>query len=762
MRLRLFVVCILILSLVAPSISGQNAPTGTVTGEVRDASTQSPLIGANVMLKGTDMGAATDERGQFKISGVQVGSYTLVARYIGYQTTKIPDVIVKSSRQVLVPVEIRVSPLRSEEVTFTAGYFVKELNDPASVTSFSNEAIRRAPGSAGDVSRILMSLPSIAKVNDQSNRLIVRGGNPMENAFFIDNIEVPNINHFPDMASSGGPIGMVNTDFIEDVSFYSGGFPVAYGDVLSSVMDIDFRKGNTKEFYGQLDFNFGGFGGTFEGPSPVGDGAWMLSARRSYLDFVVQALDVGSTVAPVYGDIQGKVKYDLSPNHRVSIIGLYGDDHNSPDRQTGIENKMIYYGNQDIYQGTTGLNWRALWSEHGYSNTSLAFTSEQFHEDWFETNTGGRMSRNHSLEQMLKLRNSNHLRVHQSLQLNFGLEAKHLCTDYDNYYAGMTGTFGDSLPDVYLQDEIRANKVRVFGEGTVNLTHRFAITAGVSAMCFTYTDKWSGSPRLSMSYIITDRTTLTGSIGLYHQQSPLLLLVQNPDYQSLRPLRAIHYIAGIKHTLAEDTRLTFEVYRKDYSDFPMDQARPCIFVIDTDRFANFSSLVSLGVANSRGMEIILQKKLAKRVYGLASLSYFRSKYRGLDNQWRNRNYDNRLIASLDGGYKPNKYWDFSMRWLYAGGPPYTPIDMEASREVHRAVYQEDHVNEARYPDYHSMNIRADRRFYFRQTNLTVYLSVWNVYDRKNIASYFWNDAEGKIDVIYQWRVLPIIGAEFEF
>ncbi|MBD3287279.1 hypothetical protein GF337_00610 [candidate division KSB1 bacterium] len=166
-------------------------------------------------------------------------------------------------------------------------------------------------------------------------------------------------------------------------------------------------------------------------------------------------------------------------------------------------------------------------------------------------------------------------------------------------------------------------------------------------------------------------------------------------------------------------------------------------------FSNHDKLTDTGVARFRGVEIMIRKKLARDSYGLASTAYFRSQYKSEDGVCRNRSFDNRMLFSLEGGYKPNYRWEFSMRWIYAGGAPYTPFDNEASKMHHRTVFDEAQINEARYSDYHSMNIRFDRRFHFSGSNLIFYLSVWNVYDRKNIAGYFWNDAERKQDQIYQ-------------
>lgn len=245
------------------------------------------------------------------------------------------------------------------------------------------------------------------------------------------------------------------------------------------------------------------------------------------------------------------------------------------------------------------------------------------------------------------------------------------------------------------------------------------------------------------------------------------MLSQNEKNRDLKRPRAIHYILGVDYLLTEDTKFTLELYQKDYKNFPLDPNQPGLFLIDElfyrdGFFLNHAALNNNGKAFSRGVELMLQKKLARNFYGLASAAYFRTKYQAGDNVWRNRVFDNRLILSAEGGYKPTNKWEFSLRWIYAGGAPHTPFDIAASQALHRAVLDVNRINEARYPDYHSLNVRFDRRFYFRGTNLVSYISVWNAYNRKNIATYFWNENEQKQDVIYQWTLLPIFGLEFEF
>ena len=750
-----------------PLLGQKSSPSGIIKGKLVDADTKAPLIGANVVLLNSTLGAASDMDGIFIIPDVPVGSYTLQFIYIGYTTFTRTDVIVRPQRITYLEAELQISAVEAQEVVVTGSYFEKKDENPLSITNFAREEIRRSPGSAGDVSRIMMVLPSIAKVNDQSNSLIVRGGSPVENAFYIDNIEVPNINHFPTQGASGGPIGLINVDFIENVNFSTGGFPATYGDKLSSIMEISFREGNRDEYDGQLDLNFAGFGGIIEGPLFNQNSSFMLSARRSYLDLLINAADIGTSVAPRYGDIQGKMVYDLHPKHRLTLLGIFGDDHNNPNKEAALENDMIVYGNQDIYENTTGVNWRALWNRSGYSNTSLAYTSSKFREDYYETNTDIHLIRNRSLEQSYKFRNVNHFRLSKTHSLEFGIEAKHLISSYRNFYADYTDALGDTVPAFQFNDRLTASKYGAFVNFMAKPFMKLTTTIGVRADYFSYNKNNHLSPRFAFAYQFTERTSLNGSAGLFYQNLPLILLSQNTENRKLKDPSATHYVLGIEHLLTENTRLTFEVYRKEYQNFPIDPTQPALFLIDElfyryGFFFNHGSLTDNGRATAQGMEITLQKKLAKDIYGLASVSYFRTRYQGGDGIWRDRVFDNQLILSLEGGYKPNRKWEFSLRWIYAGGPPYTPFDISASEKLNRAVLDGTRINESRYPAYHSLNVRTDRRFSFSKTNLVVYFSVWNAYDRKNIATYFWNENENKEDVVYQWSLLPIFGLEFEF
>ncbi|MEW5992923.1 MAG: TonB-dependent receptor, partial [Candidatus Zixiibacteriota bacterium] len=669
-----------------------------------------------------------------------------------------------SGRKTHIEVELQRATIEIEGTVVTAGYYSQKTDKSNSTTDFSAEEVRRSPGSAGDVSRIISILPSIAKVNDQVNSLIVRGGTPTENAFYLDNIEIPNINHYPIPGSSGGPISLINVDFIQDVSFSAGGFSALYGDRLSSVVELKFREGNREELDAQLDLNFAGIGITAEGPLVRDRGSWMFSVRRSYLDLLTDA--IGTGVAPRYSDYQGKLVYDLSPKHRLSVLGVAGVDLIEFEKEQSIEDGNSFYGKWDGYEYAAGVNWRFLWSSRGYSNTALSVLGTGYRGDFYETKSDKRLTEEFFLERLLQIRNVNTFQFSDIDYVEFGVEAKLALSDYDYVFDEYTNVLGDTVPRLIVDKEVKTPKVGAFAGYTWRPAPRLSATWGVRFDYAEYNEQSHVSPRLSLSYRLSERTTLNAATGVFYQNLPLSLLAQRDRNRDLKDPLAYHYVLGVSHLLTESTKLTVEGYYKRYDNFPMDPMQPQLFVADElvyrGFFGNYENLVDEGEAEAYGVELTLQKKLVQGIYGLLSASYFRARYKDLNGMWRNRVIDNQAVFGVEGGYKPNNKWELSVRWIYAGGPPYTPLDLDASRAINRSVYDRMRVNESRYPDYHSLNLRVDRRFHYRRSSVIAYLSVWNVYNRKNVSTYYWNEIEGKEDVIHQWSLLPVGGVEFEF
>ncbi len=753
--------------IVITTINGfsQEPKLGTIKGRAFDVKTESPIPGVSVFVVGTKLGANTDIEGNFTINNVPIGSYNVKFSCIGYDPLTRTDVIVKPKRIVFLRAELNESPVTVDKVVVTGGFFQIEEKQPTSSVNYTGEEIRRAAGSAGDVSRIINGLPSISKINDSDNSLIVRGGSPAENSFYIDNIEIRNINHYPVQGSSGGPIGLLNVDFIDDVNFHAGGFSSSYGDKLSSVMELSFREGNRDEFDGQLDMNFAGFGLAAEGPVNGGKGSWLFSVRRSFLDLLIDAIgEVGSV--PKYSDYQGKFVYDLSPNHKITVLEILGVDYINFELEKSIEDLVNFYGQSDIVENITGINWRYLWGKNGFSNTSVSHNFADYKSMFFSTRDSSRLMDNKSLEQEFKIRNINFYRFNSSNEAEFGFDIKKIAMDYDYVFDEYKDPFGNTTPALMVDDKISAQKYGAFLSYSWMPIPKLTLTPGARFDYFSFNENKHFSPRFSVSYQLTDNTSINGATGVFRQNLPLFLLSQNPESKNLKDLEATHFIVGVDHLLAENTRLTLEVYDKEYSKFPMDPTQPELFLIDeiisSGLFFGHQQLTGSGKAYARGVELLIQKKLKQKLYGLISGSYSRSRYEDFNGVWRDRSFDNRVMFTIEGGYKPNNKWEYGVRFLFAAGAPYTPFDADSSRSQYKGILDDSKVMGERKPAYHSLNLRVDRRFNFKGSNLIVFLSVWNIYDRENVAGYIWNELKNEQEVFQSWGLLPVFGLEYEF
>lgn len=762
---KLFVMAALLVAVVRSSPGQEPGPTGTIIGIITDSESRQPLPGANVTLKGTRLGTTSDTEGRYEITSVPVGTYTIVFSCLGYEKLSKTDVIVNSNRTSSVKGDLKPSLVGMDSVVVTAGYFSRIDAQPVSAVTFSSEEIRRQAGSAGDISRVLFGLPSLARINDSRNSLIVRGGSPMENGFYLDNIEIPNINHYPVQGSSDGPIGLVNVEFVRDVNFYSGGFSPMYGDRLSSVMEMAFREGNRDRFQMQMEMSMQGVGSVAEGPVGNGRGSWFLSARRSYLDLIFQSIDFNGPI-PAYGDLQGKFVYDLSDKHKLSIVSLMAVDNISQAREDALKQKNSIYPEYNLFNSTLGVNWQYLWSQKGYSEFSFAHTIMKSDGNYNETLTGLRLLDNQSNEQEYKFRNNNHIRFNSSHATDFGVDAKYLRTTNTQLFSEYTDRLGSVTPPMKVDARIRAVKAGAFLRHNWRVLEDLTLAPGARFDYFELNDRSHVSPRLSATYDLSSVTSLTASAGLFFQNLPVVLLAQKKEFRQLRDPRAYHYVLGLSHLLTADTRLTVEVYDKEYRDCPMDPTQAELFVLDESMdaglFMNHERLTDNGRAFSRGVEVMVQKKLGEDFYGVISGSYFRSRYRDLNGTWRDRLYDNKITATVEGGYQPNAEWEFSARWLFAGGAPYTPFNEEASAELHRGVYERTRVNDSRLPDYHSLNVRADRRFHFNSSTLILYLSIWNAYGRQNVSKFTWNEIDNKRESQNMWGTFPVFGVEYKF
>ncbi|RPH94220.1 TonB-dependent receptor [candidate division KSB1 bacterium] len=757
-------ICFFILALfAAPSFAFEN-PVGSLSGQVLDAETKEPLMGAAIMLAGTQFGTATDGDGRFTIEQIPAGNYTVTCSYVGYLPALITDVIVKTRSQSPLKIELTVSAIETREVTITPSAFSNIEREPVAVTSLSYEEIRRHPNSAGDVSRIIMALPSVAKVNDTETALVVRGGSTLENGFYVDGIPVPNINHFPAQGASSGAMSLINIDFIEDVQFMAGGFSARYGDRMSSVTDITLREGTRNGLKGQLDFDMTGFGGGLEGSLPGKKGSWMLAAHRSYFDLVVDLFDIEASTTPYYTDVATKLTFDASPRHRFTLLDIAGFDVSRIKRQQAIDNKEGDYGRGNWNVNTFGIGWRYLYGKRGYCETTLSHNITSWDSEWRTTKDDEILNAAKTTEQKFTLKNDQHLLFNKRTALDLGGEAVYQEEDIGNYWGETLDPLGNLVPAIHVSRNISSPVIGGYVSLRRDWLPRFTTTLGVRADYSDYTSRATVSPRAQLSFRLNEKTAVSGAYGRYYQQLPLILLSQKDEFKKLDDPYADHYVVSASHLLTENTRLTVEAYDKEYGRMPLNPLQPSLFVMDQIAHGDEAQeqLTNNGEAWTRGVEVMVQKKLVDKVFGVVSGSIFRTRYQGFDGTWRDRSYDNRWMFTIEGGYKPNRNWEYSLRFVYAGGAPFTPFDHAASYAAEEGIRDSLRVNAERLPDYHTLNVRVDRRFHFRSSDLICYLNIWNIYNRENIAGYYWSPVENRQKTSYQWGILPVIGIEFEF
>ncbi len=750
-----------LLVLVSGLQSAELDEKGVIKGRVVNSSTQEPVFGANVLLVGTTLGASTDLDGVFEVRNVPSGTYIVRVTSVGYSPNVRTDVVVSPSRPAELRIDIIESLVEVEGVSVTASYFQKLPDKPVSTLSQSNEEIRRLPGGLEDVVRAISILPGVAQVQAGRNDLIVRGGAPSENLFVIDNIEVPNINHFGTQGASGGPLSYINLDFVRDTRFSTGGFAARYGDKLSSVLTINLREGRTDHLGGKATISASQFGLNLEGPMSS-KGSFIFSARRSYLDFIFKAAGFG--FVPEYWDFLGKADYRLGQNDELSIIGIGVLDNvrffNDTEEQR-FDNSRVLGSDQD--QVVAGATWRHLFTS-GY--TSVTFSRVDVSFDYLQSDSllnpiFGSSSR----EIENTLRGDVVWLIGTGSELSGGVQSKFISFDNAVIIPAFESSFGDSLSisRSYGTDAWKAAGYVQFSQSLGD----WRLTGGVRADYFDLIDKpFTLAPRFSFTYALLPTLNLNGSVGRYYQSPSYVWLAGNPFNRGLKPIGVNQYILGADYLLRPDTRVSIEVYRKNYSDYPASLTRPYLVMANTgagfggseEGFASFGfdPLTSAGTGRSQGIELLVQKRLSEvPCYGTVSVSYNTAEFVALDGISRPGSFDQHWILNVGGGYIFNEHWEISTKFRLATGRPYTPFGPGG-------VQSPAEYNTARVGTNHSLDVRVDRRWQFDSWTLITYVDVQNIYNRQPLDVPRYNTRTQQAEVNQSIGILPSIGISAEF
>jgi len=765
---RLLAVALSLLPTLSPTLRAQSDTNAlpssstqpSITGRVIDAETKEPLAGAAVRVVGTARGAVVREDGGFTLVGLAPGTYQLSVNSVGYNPFVQADVVVSNARPAMVEIELQQAR-RSSVVTVRPDYFGSVGTSSISTQRLSAEEVRRLPGGFEDVVRAVSTLPGVAQAQNGRNDLLVRGGAPSENLFLVDNLEVPNINHFGTQGAGGGPLSFINLDFVQNVDFSTGGFGVKYGDRLSSVLTLDLREGRTDRTGGKATISASQFGLNLEGPALDGT-SYLFSARRSYLDLIFRA--AGFSFVPEYWDFLGKVEWKIGPRDNLSALAIAAIDNvrqftsSADDR---LDNSRILDNSQD--QFVAGLTWRHL-VDNGVLTTTMGRTRVAYRFRQSDT-LGAPIFSNTSLEDELSLRSDLFLQVAEGTELSAGAIGRTVGFVSD-LYVDQPGFTLSAAP------RERFTKAGAYVQLAQTLPWGTRVTAGGRLDYFDgVEEKINPSFRGSVMQPVDDRSRIAVAAGRYFQTPSYIWLASNAANRTLRSIRTDQIVLGVDRVLREDVRVSLEGYYKSYGDYPASLQRPWLVLANTgagfggadNGFAEFGidPLASEGRGRAYGLELLVQKKLSEiRCYGVLSLSIGRSLFTALDGVERPGSYDQQFLLNLSGGYRLSDVWEVGLKFRYAAGRPYTPVgengDPATGFQV-VALYNAERLSPS-----HALDLRLDRRWPFADWTLITYIDVQNVYNRQNPSPPRWNPRTRQGETASTIGILPSIGVSAEF
>jgi hypothetical protein len=780
-------VVVALLTLLVSSAAAQDTTgVGAIRGMVTDAAGRA-VEGASVCILDTTACATSDAGGAFRIGDLRAGAYRLEIRPVAGLPFTSDPVDVRAGLDGTVEITLPSVGNVEQTVTVTAPAFETPTEVKNSGFLVAPREILKSAAALQDVSRYVQGLPGVViGTNDFRNDIIVRGGSPLENLFVVDNVEIPNINAFANFASAGGTVSLLDAQLLQDVTFLTGGYPAPYVNRTSSVLQVTQREGNRQKFGGWATLGFAGAGAILEGPINAGRGSWIVSARRSFLDVFTD--DVGFGGVPVNYSFNAKVVYDVTSRDRIWVVNIAGVDEirlgltESTDLEEEIANFDIRY---EGWRSATGFNWQRIFGSRGVGLLGVTHSEAKVGQQvkdlvaqgvpapgvpaedliagspvvYFEDSREG--------ETTVKYDLTVHVPFFDTVQT--GGSVKTFRIDYraespygnDTPYSPVPGT-----DPFFLDTQFRSYQSGAYLQASKQVASRVNVTLGGRFDHYAILSKARFSPRAGVAVRLDDAWSWNSSVGSYYQQPAFLFVSAFPQNAALLPWRADHYVTGLAWSPGPGLRATAEVYRKNYSRYPVASNLPTVSLANIgDTFdvrEILFPLTSAGDGYAHGVELFIEKRLSSKLYGQGNLSFSQTRHAGLDGVLRPGSFDYPFVFNLLGGYRLSPVWELSARLSFLSGRPFTPYDDSVSTAQRRGVYDLARVNAERAPDYGRLDIRVDRTFTVGGQPLNVFAGVQNVTNRRNFASYSWNRRINGQQFGEQQGIFPILGFDWRF
>lgn len=774
------------------------AQTGTVKGRVYNMKTNEPLEFATIRIQGTGNGATTDLEGNFEIE-FNPGFYRLEVSYVGYETTLSPEVHIQGNQTAFLDIAVPESSTLIEEVVVRPTMNLRKIESPVSYQTISVRDIEKGAGVNRDVSKALQSLPGVGATDPNRNDLIVRGGGPSENVFYLDGIEIPIINHFATQGSSGGVVGIINPDFVREVNFYTGAFPANRPNALSSVMDIRQKDGSRDRIHTQLGIGASDAAFTMDGP--IGDkSTFIVSARQSYLQLLFKF--IGLPFLPTYNDFQVKYKYQINSKNELSIIGLGAIDNmilNTDLQEEGTEAQRYLLDYLPVYQQwnyTVGAVYKRF-SDNYFDSWVLSRNMLRNKNFKYPDNDDSRPKisdyRSDEVENKLRFERS-----YPDLPVKLLVGAGVTYSRYENETNRMIFSNG-SLNNLVYNTELDLWSYQAFIQASdTYFNNRLALSLGLNTIGNNFNNNMKNplnqlSPRFSASYRLSGKWDINANVGRYAMRPAYTTLGYKDDSgllvnrnENLRHIISNQAIAGFAYEPDAKLRVNLEGFYKLYDNYPLSLTDGMSIAGKGTDYGQVGDeeIVSTGKGRAYGIEFSGKLTDYKNFTGTLTYTLFKSEFTGEDGVYRPSSWDTRHMVNLLGSYNLPKNWNIAMRWRYVGGAPYSPIDTGLSTNKdawsvnNRPYIDYDNYNTLRLSDSHQLDMRLDKEFYFEKMMLNFYLDVQNVYNfqSENSPIYTNKDVNGRVMddpsdpekhllrqiETYAGTVLPAIGVMIKF
>lgn len=739
---------------------------GSLSGSLTDKNSLAPVAGATIRIEGTSLSTITDSVGRFRIAGIPPKTYTLRISSIGYSELVLYNTVVTVGNELNLTLQLETVATKLAEVTISTSRktaIAASLETPLSVQKLTTEEIRSNPGGNFDVSRVIQALPGVGgtagSVGGYRNDIIIRGGAPNENVYYLDGIEIPVINHFATQGSAGGPTGMLNVSFLEEVKLSSSSFDARFDNALSSVLQFRQRNGNPNRVQGNLRLSATELAATLEGPLSTKT-TFLASARRSYLQLLFKAIDL--PIRPNYWDFQYKITHRINKKTTLTLLGLGAIDDFSfgAPREATPEKLYILDATPAIQQWnyTVGISLRKQ-IPNGYWNLAISRNMFDNAIEKFDGNNSQDESKRRTGINSQEIENKVRFDINKTIRgikLSYGAMAQYVKSN-NNSFIRIRQELRDGAGNIVQPAVIASylSNIDLWRTGAfVQLSKRMAqdrlsVSAGLRTDMNSFTVT-GGHPfrtlsgRIGVSYVLADKWSLNASIGDYYKLPAYTILSFRNNQSQLVNLaadytRSSHIVVGTEFLPAPTTRFTLEAFYKRYDRVPVS-IRDGISLSnlggDFNAVGN-EAVMTNGKGYSYGMELFAQQKLSNRFFATLSYTFFISRFSGANQKLIASAWDNRHLLSFIGGYKMKKNWEIGIKFRYQGGAPFTPFDMAQSQlnylTLGTGVLNLSQLNSQRLGAFHAGDIRIDKKWNWRKTTFDLFLDITNFYGAKSPA-----------------------------